>query len=294
MKRIFVGAAVAAVLLSGVRPAIADAVVAGDYVKFGVGDNGALVNSALDGVQFSRKGGGDFTPAYAYDFFTTGTPVAFYSIGVGGTFAAANAKDVNNPFGSSTSAYDAGDTSFVITSGGSYNGLRISQVISLEHDSNRLHTSVVLTNVSGGTLHNVAYAVGINPSVDMAAAQYDSSINTITGQGVNAGLEVESYFTGYTIQLRNTSGWDNTVASIRSGQSADPYLLSGPTTDAGGGDKTVSLGYSFGSLDAGQQIAIGYDYIMTAPPIPEPSTYAMLLAGLGLVGFVARRKRVAS
>jgi phage terminase large subunit-like protein len=30
-----------------------------------------------------------------------------------------------------------------------------------------------------------------------------------------------------------------------------------------------------------------------AAPIPEPETYAMLLAGLGLLGFMARRKRTA-
>ena len=28
-----------------------------------------------------------------------------------------------------------------------------------------------------------------------------------------------------------------------------------------------------------------------ATPVPEPETYAMLLAGLGIVGFVARRRR---
>jgi probable HAF family extracellular repeat protein len=28
-------------------------------------------------------------------------------------------------------------------------------------------------------------------------------------------------------------------------------------------------------------------------PIPEPETYAMLLAGLGLVGFIARRRKTA-
>ena len=28
-----------------------------------------------------------------------------------------------------------------------------------------------------------------------------------------------------------------------------------------------------------------------AAPIPEPETYAMMLAGLGLTGFVARRRR---
>jgi len=29
---------------------------------------------------------------------------------------------------------------------------------------------------------------------------------------------------------------------------------------------------------------------VTVTPVPEPETYAMLLAGLGLVGFAARRK----
>jgi probable HAF family extracellular repeat protein len=36
--------------------------------------------------------------------------------------------------------------------------------------------------------------------------------------------------------------------------------------------------------NAGQVIAIGV--------IPEPESYAMFLAGLGLVGFMARRKRI--
>ncbi|MDR1854328.1 MAG: FxDxF family PEP-CTERM protein [Azoarcus sp.] len=30
---------------------------------------------------------------------------------------------------------------------------------------------------------------------------------------------------------------------------------------------------------------------ITAVPVPEPETYAMLLAGLGIVGMVARRRR---
>jgi hypothetical protein len=28
-------------------------------------------------------------------------------------------------------------------------------------------------------------------------------------------------------------------------------------------------------------------------PIPEPETYAMMLAGLGLIGFIARRRKIA-
>ena len=31
--------------------------------------------------------------------------------------------------------------------------------------------------------------------------------------------------------------------------------------------------------------------LVTTPPVPEPETYALMLAGLGLVGFMTRRRR---
>jgi probable HAF family extracellular repeat protein len=52
-----------------------------------------------------------------------------------------------------------------------------------------------------------------------------------------------------------------------------------------------------GINDRGQIIANasdGHSYLLTLAPVPEPDTYAMLLAGLGLMGFMARRKRKAS
>lgn len=33
------------------------------------------------------------------------------------------------------------------------------------------------------------------------------------------------------------------------------------------------------------------NYRAYAAPVPEPETYAMLIAGLGLVGFMARRRK---
>lgn len=41
------------------------------------------------------------------------------------------------------------------------------------------------------------------------------------------------------------------------------------------------------------QVQVG-EVEVVAPPIPEPETYAMLLAGLGLLGFMARRKNNAT
>lgn len=47
--------------------------------------------------------------------------------------------------------------------------------------------------------------------------------------------------------------------------------------------------YSEGTIDAYAKVTYTYE----TAPVPEPETYAMLLAGLGLVGVVARRRKSA-
>lgn len=37
--------------------------------------------------------------------------------------------------------------------------------------------------------------------------------------------------------------------------------------------------------------SVNFTTLAPAPAIPEPETYAMMLAGLGLMGFVARRRK---
>lgn len=61
---------------------------------------------------------------------------------------------------------------------------------------------------------------------------------------------------------------------------------------AGSGPYDYFLGFNDnGSLDGDfDDFVVGVSF--TAAPIPEPETYAMLLAGLGVVGFMARRRRV--
>lgn len=57
-----------------------------------------------------------------------------------------------------------------------------------------------------------------------------------------------------------------------------------------------SLTVSFNGLNAGLGTHFTFDSSgahLTITPVPEPETYAMLLAGLGLLGFVARRRKVA-
>jgi len=66
-------------------------------------------------------------------------------------------------------------------------------------------------------------------------------------------------------------------------------------------DGVFSYSTTFGSLVAGTKYWINLkgtatdaSYSVTLAPVPEPETYALLLAGLGMLGTVARRRRIAA
>lgn len=56
----------------------------------------------------------------------------------------------------------------------------------------------------------------------------------------------------------------------------------------------ISFTYNWGDHRVGDVAMWTSFSAYTVSPIPEPETYAMLLAGLGLMGFINRRKRIAS
>ena len=77
------------------------------------------------------------------------------------------------------------------------------------------------------------------------------------------------------------------LSSILNDPSGDFNAIEGVTIDENGTIYLVAeqLQGSAASPLAGSQL------IVLTAPVPEPETYAMMLAGLGLVGFMARRKR---
>ena len=132
-------------------------------------------------------------------------------------------------------------------------------------------------------------AVFGNASVSVTPFEDHYTFSAVPPMSGGGGLSVVSGFTlsGFNVHFDSLELWDVTGSSIVAtgnivageflGFADFPGLVSGNNYDiivAGG----LNSGFSSGSYSGNISIA----------PIPEPETYAMLLAGLLVVGFAAR------
>ena len=80
--------------------------------------------------------------------------------------------------------------------------------------------------------------------------------------------------------VQSTSGTDSAVVTLASS------MINNAKNGVAGPNQ-----YSFNLYTSGKN----QDYLVASmssvTPVPEPETYAMLLAGLGLIGFTANRRR---
>jgi hypothetical protein len=69
-----------------------------------------------------------------------------------------------------------------------------------------------------------------------------------------------------------------------------PVRWSGVLEGSGGGPVSSQGASATAALDGSFALAIEGEIVATLAPVPEPSTYALMAAGLCLVGLVARRR----
>jgi hypothetical protein len=119
-------------------------------------------------------------------------------------------------------------------------------------------------------------------NVDILQDQFKVSFNEAT-RGSEGNLssgsnifEIDISFTGSQISALSLGNY-TTTSHYSEGSGLSSFGLSG----------TNSAHFAFHKMYAGDE----YTFNAPAAAVPEPETYAMLLTGLGLVGFAARRKR---
>lgn len=109
-----------------------------------------------------------------------------------------------------------------------------------------------------------------------------------SASSVSLNLNSLTSITGLSLQLWTVTGGTRTGALgslVSTGATAGQSVtLNNVTLNAGG-----NYAYVVAGTDTG---ALGGSYVLTASaaPVPEPETYALFLAGLAAVGFVARRR----
>ena len=103
-----------------------------------------------------------------------------------------------------------------------------------------------------------------------------------------------------TWSVTNTSATDTVtldlVLAMHAGDGGTGFLFDDQAINAGQTlNGTWSIDWFTGNNNANPDFSnvtmFGRDMDMITTPVPEPSEYAMLLVGLGLVGFVARRRK---
>ncbi|MGV7210243.1 choice-of-anchor E domain-containing protein [Oxalobacteraceae bacterium A2-2] len=121
------------------------------------------------------------------------------------------------------------------------------------------------------TLFYQSFSLAANPSGDL---DYDAFLN-----GDDLGYAKSASFSGKVVSASSAVS-DLSVFTSPSGVS---LLFAGSYAGSGSGNAAYA---AIPVVDA--VVSLTYNY--TPAPVPEPETYGMLLAGLGLVGAIARRK----
>ncbi|MDC8772483.1 PEP-CTERM sorting domain-containing protein [Roseateles albus] len=221
------------------------------------------------------------------EYISLGAPSSWYWFDESGNSHIENYN--SNPFGANTYAVGPGAAATTIASG----GWSFSQVINAVSE-NKLTVTLNVTNNTGADATRAAWTIGFDPDQGVPQGLGNSTHNKILDQGNNAAVSAWAGNRGVTLQNDTSASAHAISAYINKGDCCSPVnphsaLLAnqavGTSTFA---DDSINLAYDLGTIKAGQTVSIGYSYVMA---VPEPQTYALMLAGLGAIGWLSARRR---
>lgn len=145
------------------------------------------------------------------------------------------------------------------------------------------------TSNAGGSTGDLAEATDGTLFLTLKGHAIDAFGNTFTGSGANIGT---TFPTGFGTGLADV---DTTAGGIANSF----FNTNGIAALFGGGPADFQLGSSFSGLNqlypnecpGGAACVRGSADFTAVAAIPEPGTYALMFAGLGVVAMVARRRR---
>jgi hypothetical protein len=154
--------------------------------------------------------------------------------------------------------------------------------------------------VSDVTLRTWSYAGGTNAAgadiprggFDPIVALFEGSTGNLIDQNDDGSAIVDpvSGSSWDSLLIRNLSAGDYTATVTQYASFAiGPLLANGFYGSSGTDFASRDTHWALDILNV-SSASIGDSYISNTPPIPEPESYALLLTGLGLVTFMARRQ----
>ena len=202
-----------------------------------------------------------------------------------GLFAHANASTITLSTGysnagaqASAAAYQAVVDAAVATPGAGYGTTSVASY----------------DNVTNGSLFGSGTNIAFKSVINFGVSAADAGAWSFRG-GVDFGKGGALFLDGVALDFKSTDMW-------WAGNYNNNSQFLGGSSNLSAGNHTLSIFGLEGCCDGGQQVQFksgannftsfaSTDGLVSA--VPEPSTYFMLLVGLGLLGFTARRKQEA-
>ena len=211
-----------------------------------------------------------------------------------GIIATADQVFGTNPFG----AIPFGATASAVSTSGSLGGWGYVSTVTATAPGHLVY-AVTITNHTGSESKGALWGFGIDPDQGIPGTGSFNTTNVIDGVGLLSSVTATSS-DGYFVTLRDITAANSQLVQpyidpATCCSPVDPlamYTAAQGVGNYGFFDHSINLAFSLGHdgvLKNQESTILGYELIMGA--VPEPETYAMFMAGLGLMGFIARRRK---